>query len=54
MDTYQPIIKQAKAMIKRWDILMQTPVVDDDFPEMRERFELEYQRLKRMISEISV
>jgi hypothetical protein len=51
MEKYKQIIDQAKVMVQRWDILIQTAVVDDDFPEMRERFELELHRLKRVINE---
>lgn len=51
-DKYKVIMNQVENTLNRWNILCQTPVVDDDFPEMRERFELELGRLKRLMETI--
>lgn len=41
--------EQVKASVKAYRALRATPVVDDDFPEMMERFDLEMHRLERMV-----
>lgn len=41
--------EQVKASIKAYRALRATPIVDDDFPEMMERFDLEMGRLERMV-----
>jgi hypothetical protein len=40
---------QITATVRAWKALRATPVVDDDFPDMMERFELEMARLERLL-----
>jgi len=42
--------ERVKAAITAYRRLRATPVVDDDFPEMMERFDLEMGRLERMVA----
>lgn len=46
---HQAIVNQCLIVQQSWKAFCETPVVDDDFTDMRERYELDIQRLKRLL-----